>query len=396
MPPNVDSHSIKQPKYKLGKPDRLLLLVIGLLLAMGLLSVYSASATHAQVVFGNSFGYVIRQAIAMAIGLAIGFGIACVHPHKWLKLTLPFAIVVIGLLAYTLVGGTVANGSERWISVPVIGQFQPSELAKIAAVLLLAQATGQAKRLTWQHGLNIGLVLVMVGLIYKQPNLSMTIILTALTGAMLYVSRWPWPLFVVGAPLAGWFVYQKILETPYQLRRISGWLNPWEDAQDTGYNLVQSYYAIGSGGLIGMGYGQSVQKQFYLPFPYTDFIFSVICEEWGLLGSIMLVGVFAILAWRGIRVALLAPTLFTKQLAFGLTFVLTLQTIINISVTTGLMPVTGVTLPMVSYGGTSMVATLAMLGMLVGVSRLTASPASIGIGQNDTAPRRFSSSPQPV
>lgn len=396
MPPNVDSHSIKEPKYKLGKPDRLLLLVIGLLLAMGLLSVYSASATHAQVVFGNSFGYVIRQAIAMAIGLAIGFGIACVHPHKWLKLALPFAIVVIGLLAYTLVGGTVANGSERWISVPVIGQFQPSELAKIAAVLLLAKATGQAKRLTWQHGLNIGLVLVMVGLIYKQPNLSMTIILTALTGAMLYVSRWPWPLFVVGIPLAGWFVYQKILETPYQLRRISGWLNPWEDAQDTGYNLVQSYYAIGSGGLIGMGYGQSVQKQFYLPFPYTDFIFSVICEEWGLLGSIMLVGVFAILAWRGIRVALLAPTLFTKQLAFGLTFVLTLQTIINISVTTGLMPVTGVTLPMVSYGGTSMVATLAMLGMLVGVSRLTASPASIGIGQNDTAPRRFSSPPQPV
>lgn len=377
---------------KVSPPDRVLLLVIGLLLAMGLLSVYSASATHAQADLDHSFGYVLRQGLAMGVGLVAGLIASTVGPKQWQRLTIPFSLVVIALLAYTLVGGTVANGSERWIAVPVIGQFQPSELAKIAAVLLLAQATGQAKRLTWQHVGSIALVLVMIGLIIKQPNLSMTLMLGALTGAMLFIGRWPWALFTVGVPAASWLVVKKIQATPYQLRRITGWLNPWADAQDTGYNLVQSYYAIGSGGALGAGYGQSIQKQFYLPFPYTDFIFSVICEEWGLLGSVMLVGVFAILAWRGFRVALRAPSLYTQHLAFGITFILTLQAIMNIAVTTGLMPVTGVTLPLISYGGTSMVVTLTLLGMLVGLSRVANQPTPL---MADSSHNEVSNNSQP-
>ncbi len=363
------------PKYRMGMPDNVLLMVIGLLLAMGLMSVYSASATHAQLETGNSLGLAVKQILAMTIGVGGAFVFANLRPHIYQTVARPVALVVIGLLAYTLVAGKVANGSERWIAIPVFGQFQPSEFAKIAAVLLLADmlapVKGVAKRFSLNHVINLGMVLVMIGLIFKQPNLSMTMILGSLTLAALIIGRWPLWLFAVGVPPVLYGVYLKVQQTEYQWRRIVGWLNPWADAQDTGYNLVQSYYAIGSGGVVGAGYGQSAQKLFYLPFPYTDFIFSVISEEWGFVGSTMLVAMFAVLAWRGFRIAMRAPELHPCLLAFGITFVITIQAIINMGVTTGLLPVTGVTLPLISYGGTSIMVTLWMLGMLIGVSRLS-------------------------
>jgi len=355
----------------MGQPDRLLLLSIFMLLGMGLLSVFSASANHAQLESGHSFALFGKQLLAAVIGLA---GLACcanLKPAFWQKITLPFALFVLGLLLLTLLFGKTANGSERWLPLPIVGQFQPSELAKFSVVLLMAQATSQAKRLNGRLMVNGLLTSLMILLIFKQPNLSITLLLTSLVGVMLYLGRWPGWLFLAVLPPGAWVVWQKITTTEYQWRRIVGWLNPWEDMQDTGYNLVQSYYAIGSGGFLGTGYGQSIQKQFYLPFPYTDFIFSVICEEWGLVGGVMLIGAFGLLIWRGIRTALRCPGLFGKLVASGITFVVGLQAIINMAVTTGLMPVTGVTLPLVSYGGTSMVATLCMLGVLVGLSRLS-------------------------
>jgi cell division protein FtsW len=153
------------------------------------------------------------------------------------------------------------------------------------------------------------------------------------------------------------------------MKRITGWLNPWKDPLETGYNLIQSYYAIGSGGLFGVGLGNSIQKLYYLPFQHTDFIFSVICEEWGFIGATIVIGLFLLLAWRGFTISRQCPSRFGKMLAFGLTLAILLQAMINISVTIGLMPVTGVTLPLISYGGTSMIVTLGMIGILLNISR---------------------------
>jgi cell division protein FtsW len=216
---------------------------------------------------------------------------------------------------------------------------------------------------------NLALVGMMILLIYQQPNLSVSMILGFMTLMMLFIGGIPLSVYLMTLPLLGYILFHKIMDTPYQKRRIVGWLNPWADPQDAGYNLIQSYYAIGSGGLFGVGLGHSIQKLYYLPFQYTDFIFAVICEELGLIGAIIVLGLFAIVGWRGFSIAFGCPSNFGQMLAFGITGVILLQAIINISVTVGLMPVTGVTLPLISYGGTSMVITLAMIGVLLNISR---------------------------
>jgi cell division protein FtsW len=265
--------------------------------------------------------------------------------------------------------GVTANGSERWIPLAFGFQLQPSEIAKISAILLMAQATSQGRLITPILFRNLALVAVMIFLIYQQPSLSISMIVSAITAIMLFVGGVPLFLFVGGAPFVLYGLYHKIKGTEYQWKRIVGWLSPWEDPQGTGYNLIQSYFAVGSGGLLGMGFGRSVQKMYYLPFHHTDFIFSIICEEMGFLGAFILISMFVLLAWRGFFVALRCPSRFGQMLALGITCAITLQMIINISVTIGLMPVTGVTLPLISYGGTSMVITLAMIGILINISR---------------------------
>jgi len=186
----------------------------------------------------------------------------------------------------------------------------------------------------------------------------------------LFVSGLHKGLMAVVLPLIGFGVAREIQHNPYQMERITGWLNPWADPLDKGYNLIQSYFAVSSGGLFGVGLGNSIQKLYYLPFQHTDFIFSVICEEWGFIGASIVVGLFGLLAWRGFSIAQAAPTRFGRMLAFGLTMAIILQALINICVTIGLMPVTGVTLPLISYGGTSMMVTLGMIGILLNISRM--------------------------
>lgn len=367
-----------QSSTRMGQWDHVLFGLVLLLLGFGLLSLYSASANQAQLESGNSLAFVTKQSIAAVAGL-MGLWVASnMKLVFWQRLATPFSLGVIGLLILTLAIGKTANGSERWISLPVIGQFQPSELAKFAVVLLLAKSLRMEKRLSMDLLGSLALIAVMMGLILKQPNLSITLLLGTLTAVMLFLGRWPIWLYVLAAPVAGYVVYQKIMATEYQRRRIVGWLDPWGDAQDTGYNLVQSYFAIGSGGWAGVGYGQSIQKLFYLPFPYTDFIFSVICEEWGFVGAALLVCAFGALAWRGYRIALRCPVYYGKMLAFGITTVIIAQAIINICVTVGLFPVTGVTLPLISYGGTSLAVTLGMLGVLLGVSKVHRPPSALG------------------
>lgn len=356
-------------KTVITKVDQPLLYITLVLIAFGLVSVYTASAHQALHETGNSLSLLFKQVIAVILGLGVMTLVARMNYQIWRRLSVPFAFGSIGLLILTMFVGTTANGSERWLPLPFGFQFQPSDAAKIAAIALIAQATSQTRIISWTMVRNIVLVAGMILLIYQQPNLSVSMILASLMVLMLFMAGLPWPLFVVSLPLAGYGLWHKIQNTEYQWRRIMGWLDPWKDPQDTGYNLIQSYYAIGSGGLLGVGLGQSVQKLYYLPFQHTDFIFSVICEELGFPGALIVIGLYGVLAWRGFAIAFNCPSRFGQMMAFGLTSAITLQALINISVTVGLMPVTGVTLPLISYGGSSMITTLLMIGILLNISR---------------------------
>ena len=344
---------------------------------MGLFSVYSASAPEALATSQNSLAIVLKQSVWMVLGLVAMLAVGRFPFPSWARLAHPMACIAIALLGLTLVTGQVVNGSERWLMLPGGIQFQPSDLAKLSAVLLLAQVTSQRSLMRSKLlPLNMGLIMVMVFLIYQQPNLSIAVILSLLSAVMLFVGGFSLPVLSFVVPIIGFGVYQKILDTPYQLRRINGWLNPWADPQDSGYNLIQSLYALGGGQWFGLGYGHSIQKRHYLPFPYTDFIFSVICEEWGFIGGVLLLFAIAFLAWRGYHIATQCTHPFGQMLAFGITTQLVLQSFINVGVATGLLPVTGVTLPFISYGGTSLVVTLVMVGILLNISRSIAPSAS--------------------
>lgn len=356
----------------IARTDSTLLYTTIALVLVGLMSVYTASASQANFETGNTLVFVLKQIVAAVIG---GFGLVFMSRipfERWKSAARPVSFAAIVLLVMTMFMGTTANGSERWIMLPFGFQFQPSDIAKIAAIFLLAQATSQRSLFSTVTLGNLVLVGGMMGLIYQQPNLSVAMILGMLTVAMLFVSGFSLRILLPSLVAIGFVVYKKIMDTPYQRARIEGWLNPWEKAQQEGYNLVQSYYAIASGGVFGVGLGNSVQKLYYLPFQHTDFIFSVICEEWGFIGATIVIGMFGLLAWRGFTIAWHCPSRFGKMLAFGLTLAIVLQAAINICVTTGLMPVTGVTLPLISYGGTSMIVTLAMIGILLNISKYRA------------------------
>ncbi|HEY9745498.1 MAG TPA: putative lipid II flippase FtsW [Oculatellaceae cyanobacterium] len=352
------------------RSDRALCYITVALTGIGLMSVFTASAAQADFETGNSLSILLKQVVALIVGVLLMRVVQRLPLEFFKRVARPLALISIGLLIVTMFAGTTANGSERWIALPFGFSFQPSDVAKVAAILLMAQGLSQPRFLNKELIVNLAMVSLMLVLIVKQPNLSVTMILGAVTFLMLTVSGLHRACMLAVIPLMGFLVYREITHNPYQMKRITGWLNPWKDPLESGYNLIQSYYAIGSGGLFGVGIGHSIQKLYYLPFQHTDFIFSVICEEWGFFGAAIVVGLFALLGWRGFTIAWQCANPFGKLTAFGLTLALTIQALINISVTIGLMPVTGVTLPLISYGGTSMIVTLAMIGLLLNISRL--------------------------
>ncbi len=358
-----------EPQFR-GLPHRGIISVVLTLTLFGLMVVFSASASEALHSYHDATAYLRKQTIACIIGLFAMFTISRYDYVKLKKFAWPLSWVSLILLALTMVPSlsTTSFGSSRWLQIGPF-QFQPSEMAKMATILLLA--TGLSRHFWWQRQclFRIALIMCMAAIVVKQPDLGSTLMIMSGLIVLLFVTGMN-AVLMGGSLLAGAaLVSIKIMNTEYQLARIQSWLNPYLNPQKEGWNIIQAQLAIGSGGWLGVGLGRSLQKLHYLPVQHADFIFAVIAEELGFIGCMTLVGLFGLFGYFGFQVAMNARTLFGRLLAIGITSSICIQAAVNIMVTTGLLPVTGITLPFISYGGSSLVITLSMVGVLLSVSR---------------------------
>lgn len=358
----------------LSAPDKTLLLVVTFLVIIGFLAIFSATAPKCMREGANLASFLIKQMIYAGFGfLAMGW-FAKFDYKKLERYNTKFLWIVAILLLvlqFTPLGVTI-NGAKRWINLGFM-QLQPSELAKpLFCMLLASNFKEKVDLLNFNNWTSTFIpILILLGIIYKQPNLSMVIILLT-TSFMLYIAaRGSLKLVAIlgGLGFAGALFYLPKLLQGYQMDRINVWLNPGSDALGKGYNIIQSLIAFASGGFIGTGYGGSIQKLAYLPECHTDFIFAIIGEELGYLGCLFIIGLFTVLVYRGLRIAKRCPDMYGKLLAIGITVIFGFQAFLNMSVASSFFPVTGVTLPFISYGGTSIIVSLAMVGILLNISK---------------------------
>lgn len=353
-------------------PDYGLFAITVALLCIGTVMVYSASSVRAYIQIGDAAYYLKRQVMWIIIGLSALYFTYKINYHRWAKLAWPGLLFAVGSLIVVIAIGDVISGSKRWIELGFFN-YQPTELAKFALILFLSVYYARLPKdsvLTFKKGFLIplfwiGLIDVLIML---QPDFGSFITISGIWIIMLFVAGvrtgYLASLLALGAPAAfllAWF-------EPYRLRRITAFLNPWADPTDSGYQTIQSLLALGSGGFFGLGLGQSRQKFSYLPANHTDFVFAILGEELGLLGTLTVLGLFILFAWRGYRIALKAPDRLGALLATGITSMVVFQAIINIGVISGAMPITGITLPLISYGGSSLAITLASIGVLLNIS----------------------------
>jgi cell division protein FtsW len=322
------------------------------------------------------------------LGLALGVGVATVCARlplaAWQRLGLPLWSVCTALLVLTLVVGTEVNGSQRWLAIPGLGPIlQPVELAKWATLLAtaaaLARDAGAGARRPGRLRLPVSGVVVLLSLVpavlvFVQPDTKGAALLLVLVALQLFVAGTPMRAFAIPVGLAAAALGVAISVRPYVWRRIVAYLDPWENAQDAGFQLVQSFVAFARGGLGGVGLGNGRQKLFYLPEAHTDFVLSVVAEELGLVGVTFLIAAFAAVLVAGMRITLRARSRFAFLLAFGMTALIVVPAAINAAVVMGLVPPTGLTLPFVSYGRSSLLTSFAAVGILIGVSRCEAAP----------------------
>ncbi|SFX26930.1 cell division protein FtsW [Thermoactinomyces sp. DSM 45891] len=357
-------------------PDFVIVVAILLLLTIGVMMVYSASASMAFHKYGDSFYFAKRQLLFAALGVFFMFLVTNVDRKKLYDMAKPAVIICFILLVIVLIPGVGIwrNGARSWLGIGAFS-IQPSEFTKLAMIFFLAklfsQPTFQIRRFRKGFLPAMGILGGAFGLIMCQPDLGTGTVLVG-TGILL--------IFVAGAKrkhLGGFALLGVagftglVLEATYRIKRITSFFDPWSDPQGTGYQLIQSLYAIGPGRLLGLGFGMSRQKHLYLPEPHTDFIFSILSEELGFLGITIVITLFGVLIWRGYRTAIRAQDLFSCLVATGITSMLMIQVVINIGVVSGTFPVTGITLPFLSYGGSSLTLTLVAVGILLNLSRNT-------------------------
>ena len=352
-----------------------LLIVVLVLLAIGLVTVLSASAHYSLRTEGDSYFYVKKQLMFAVVGIISMLIISRVD-YRILNSRISYVLLGIAFIMLCLVFvpgiGVTRNDATRWINLAGF-QFQPSEIMKVAMIFFIATTISKNPKKIKQFWAGFVPYLVLIGaiavLLLLEPHMSATIIIAVIAISMIFVAGAKFshliPIGLVGVIGAIVLAYT----SEYRWKRVMIFLDPWQDARGDGYQIIQSLYAIGSGGLFGVGLGKSVQKYLYIPEPHNDFIFAIWSEEMGLLGVILVILLFGIFIWRGITIALKAPDMFGSLIATGVTVMIGIQAIFSIAVVSSSMPVTGIPLPFFSYGGTALVILLSCVGVLLSVSR---------------------------
>ena len=356
------------------KMDLILLIFVIIIAVFGVIMIYSASFVWAEYKFNDPYKFVKMQSVFLFVGIILMIVLSKIDYHIYYRYSNLILFICAILLILVLIPGigTVRNGSRSWFGIGSLG-IQPSEFAKIGLIIYVAKYLTNNNRIMKSviHGVFpiLGVIGIFFILIMLEPDFGTAMVITITLVVLIFISGVKISFFVkVGlAGLIG--IVGIIIAAPYRIKRIVSFINPWSDPLGSGYQIIQSLYAIGPGGLLGQGFLKSRQKYFYLPEPQTDFIFSIISEELGFLGVLIVSSIFIIIFYRGISISLNCSDLFGKYLSFGLIFGLIIQSILNLMVVVGLIPVTGVTLPFLSYGGSSLLVSLASIGILLNISR---------------------------
>ena len=340
---------------------------------IGLIMIYSSSIIWASYKYGDALKYFKNQSIFFIIGVILMLVISKIDYKKYFKKSNLIVLICLSLLVLVLIPGigTVRNGSRSWFGIGSFG-IQPSEFTKLGLIIFTSKyLTTNEKAIKTFKGIFPLLIILIItfGLIMLQPDFGTgTIIIMSIVG-ILFVGGLNMKFFITSGLIGVVGIVGLILAAPYRMSRILSFLNPWSDPLGSGFQIIQSLYAIGPGGLFGLGLGNSIQKHFYLPEPQTDFIFSIISEELGFFGCLLIVGLFVIIIINGLKISRNCEDLFGKYLSFGIIFQISFQAVLNLMVVTGIIPVTGVTLPFLSYGGSSLLITLVSIGIVLNISR---------------------------
>ena len=351
------------------KFDKWLFINVIILMLFGLLMIYSSSSIWAEYKFGNSFHFCLYQGVFIIIGILLMLFLSKININFYYQNATKLLIVSLILLALVLIPGIgiIRNGSRGGFGI------QPSEFAKLTLIIFTSKYLEKSNKFLKNYKKGVFPILFILalifGLIMLEPDFGTGMIIVVSIVALLFISGVNMKFFIIlgGVGILG--IIGLIIIAPYRMDRITSFLNPWSNPLGTGFQIIQSLYAIGPGGLLGMGLFNSRQKHFYLPEPQTDFIFSIISEELGVLGVIIVVGLFVFLMYRVIKTSLKCEDKFPKYLSFGLAFQIIIQTILNLSVVIGLIPVTGVTLPFLSYGGSSLLISSISIGIILSISK---------------------------
>lgn len=358
-----------------GRLDITFLAFVLILLTVGLVMLFSASYAYSYEYYGNSYKFIVRQSGFAAVGLVVMFLFSKIDYHFWRKFSwLIFAVAIILLIALLIMPPMVSGMDvKRWIVIGPLN-FQPSELAKFAVIVLFSTLISANQHLMKSFRFILFLVFLLgitCVLVVLEPHLSATVLIFMI-GIVLLIVGGIQKRYIIGGAIGGAGLFTAAIFTGligYGSDRIKYWRDPWLAPKKEGFQTIQSLLAIGSGGILGRGIGQSRQKYLWVPEPHNDFIFSIVCEELGLIGAMAIIALFALLVWRGFTIAMRAADKFGTLLAIGLTFQVGLQAMLNIWVVTNTIPNTGISLPFFSYGGTSLVILLAEMGIVLSVSR---------------------------
>lgn len=364
-----------EKKVNKQKIDIVFLGLVLTLLTVGLVMLFSASYAYSYTYYGTSYRFIMRQAAFAVIGVIVMLIISRIDYHFLRKFSWLVYAVSIAFLIFLLAVPPMIKGMDvkRWFAVGSFN-FQPSEIAKFAIILLFAHLVSANYKLMGKFifvSIMVVLLAIPCVLVVLEPHLSATLLIFIIGVVLLIIGglKLPYILGGLGIGAVGAIIAVASGVIGYGSDRITYWLNPWADPLGKGFQTIQSLLAIGSGGLMGKGLGKSIQKQLWVPEPHNDFIFSIVCEELGVIGATVIVLLFCALVWRGFTVAMKAPDKFGCLLAVGLTFQVGLQAVLNILVVTNTIPNTGISLPFFSYGGTSLVLLLAQMGVVLSISR---------------------------